>query len=193
MSENGLKTKRVSRILFATIIVFWTVFLGVVGFSVAEKRLYPLEYKEEILQVADNYVLERELLFAFVRTESGFDANATSIKGAVGLMQILPSTAEFIAKNRGIVEYNLYDIKTNLDFGGYYIRYLMERFNGLTEVAAAYNAGEGNVRSWLKNADYSSDGITLYKIPYSETERYVQKIYKSLESYRKLYGKLLDK
>ena len=191
MNKNRLRALK--NVFAFTIVAFWVAFIGVVVFSVAEKRLYPLLFREEIVATADNYGLERELLFAFVRTESGFDATAKSNKGAVGLMQILPSTASFIAEKRGITEFDLFDVTTNLDFGAYYIRYLTERFNGLTEVAAAYNAGEGTVRGWLKKAEYSSDGTTLNKIPYAETERYVQKIYESLERYRKLYGKLLDK
>lgn len=183
----------IRKIFVFIIVAFWVAFLGLVAFSLVEKSRYPLLFCDEIVATADNYGLERELLFAFVRTESGFEAGAVSGKGAVGLMQILPSTGEFIAKKRGITEFDLFDETTNLDFGAYYIRYLTERFNGLTEVAAAYNAGEGTVKVWLKNAEYSTDGITLNKIPYSETERYVEKIYKSLKRYRKLYGKLLDK
>ena len=183
----------IRKIFVFIIVAFWVAFLGLFAFSLVEKNRYPLLFRDEIVSAADNYGLERELLFAFVRVESGFDAAAKSSKGALGLMQILPSTGEFIAKKRGITEYDLYDEKTNIDFGAYYLKYLFERFNGLKETAAAYNAGEGTVKGWLKNSEYSTDGITLNIIPYAETERYVEKIYKSLKRYRKLYGKLLDK
>ncbi|MBP5466362.1 MAG: lytic transglycosylase domain-containing protein [Clostridia bacterium] len=163
-------------------------------FTVLEKKyVYPLMYKEEIIAAADKYNLDAAFLFGVVKTESGFNANAVSGKGAVGLMQITPSTAEYIAKRRKISEYDLLDAATNLDFGAYYLKYLSEKFYGITEVAAAYNAGEGTVRKWLKNEEYSPDGCTLETIPYAETSAYVEKIRKSLKRYRKLYGKLLDK
>ena len=193
MLKAGIR-KKFFKIFVIFVVVFWSLFLAATVFTVLEKKyVYPLSYKEEIIAAAKRYDLDAALLFGVVKTESGFNADAVSGKGAVGLMQITPSTAEYIAKRRGIAEYDLLDAETNLDFGAYYLKYLSEKFCGITEVAAAYNAGEGTVKGWLQNKDYSPDGNRLKAIPYAETSAYVEKICKSLERYRKLYGKLLDK
>ena len=176
------------------IVAFWGLFFAAFGINLANKKFfYPLIYKTEIFAAADNYGLEPEIIFGFAKTESGFRADAVSEKGAVGIMQITPSTAKYIAEKTGTYNYDLFDAETNINFGAYYIEYLFERFYSIKEVAAAYNAGEGTVRNWLKNREYSRDGITLYRIPFAETERYVDKICKAINKYRKLYGKLLDK
>ncbi|MBQ6728295.1 MAG: lytic transglycosylase domain-containing protein [Clostridia bacterium] len=194
LSECSKNKKRFLKFFAVIIAVFWSLFLIATVFTVLEKKyVYPLLYKEEITAAAKTYDLDSAFLFGVVKTESGFNANAVSGKGAVGLMQITPSTAEYIAKRRGIAEYDLLDAATNLDFGAYYLKYLSEKFCGITEVAAAYNAGEGTVKNWLKNKEYSIDGRTLKAIPYGETAVYVKKICKSLKRYKKLYGKLLDK
>lgn len=169
--------------------------LLIYGSAIAVQKIfiYPIKYKEQVLTVSKEYNLDPALIFAVIKTESGFNEKAVSVKGAVGLMQITPKTAEYIAKKREIAKYDLYDPKTNIEFGTYYIRYLLDRFTGQKEAMAAYNAGEGTVKSWLKDERYSQDGKTLKDVPYKETERYIQKIGKSLERYKKLYQKLLDK
>lgn len=193
MSVNLKKRKITNLILAAAIILFWLAFTAVFFVNCAEKQVYPILYKEEIIAVSERYGIDSALVFAIVRTESGFDPFTVSAKGAAGLMQILPSTGEYIAAKRGIAEYDLFDVNTNLDFGCYYWKYLSEKFYGLNETAAAYNAGEGTVGGWLKNREYSADGKRLGYIPYRETREYVEKIYESLKRYRKLYAKLLDK
>ena len=175
------------------IVGFWLVFLAVFAVNILERKIYPLSYKEEIFAASFKYGVAAELIFSVAKNESGFNANAVSDKGAVGIMQITPSTAEYIAKIRGIKEYDLKDAAINLDFGTYYLKYLSGKFYGVKEVAAAYNAGEGTVNKWLKNKEYSKDGKTLNFIPYKETAAYVDKIIFSINKYKKLYGKLLDK
>lgn len=176
------------------IIVFWCLF-GLCFFYeyYSKKILYPLGFKEETLDCAKEYDLEPALVFAIIKTESGFDRNAESTKGAKGLMQITPETGKYIAEKLKIVNYDLSDAKTNVRFGCYYLRYLIDDFTVAATAIAAYNAGEGNVRIWLKNKEYSDDGRSLKEIPFKETRAYVKKIYESFRKYKKLYGKLLDK
>ena len=193
MAKNRGKRRIINCIVAAAIILFWLTFTAVFFVQCAEKRVYPLLYKDEITAVSVKYGIDAALVFAVVRTESGFDPLTVSAQGATGLMQILPSTGKYIADKRGIAEYDLFNVKTNLDFGCYYWQYLSERFYGIKETAAAYNAGEGTVSGWLKNREYSSDGKHLESIPYKETRDYVKKICESLKRYKKLYGKLLDK
>lgn len=193
MSGNLKKRKTISRILAAAVILFWLAFIAVFFVNCSEKQVYPILYKNEIAEVSERYRIDPALVFAIVKTESGFDPFTVSAKGASGLMQIMPSTGKYIAEKKGIADYDLFDVTTNLDFGCYYWKYLSEKFYGLTETAAAFNAGEGTVSGWLKNREYSPDGKRLEDIPYKETREYVKKIFESLKRYRKLYGKLLDK
>lgn len=158
-----------------------------------KKFFYPLKYKDEIIAVADYYGFDRALVFSLVKTESGFDKNAVSEKGAKGLMQLTDATAEYVALKKGETEYNVFEPKTNVDFGCFYLRYLFLEFADIDTALCAYNAGEGRVNEWLSDEKYSTDGVTLYKIPYAETENYLKKIKESLFKYKKLYGKLLDK
>lgn len=190
-----LKRTRFLYIVVASLCaVFWLVFLFGAVYKIIEKNyLYPLCYKEEIITVAREYDIDAAILFAVVKTESGFNAERVSAKGAVGLMQIMPSTGRFIAERKGITDYDIYDINVNLDFGAYYWKYLSDKFGDISETAAAYNAGEGTVRTWLNNREYSSDGKRLNAIPYPETAAYVKKISERVKRYEKLYGKLLDK
>ena len=182
LSNYSKKSKIILKIFAVILVVFWLIFVAATVFTAFEKKyVYPLLYKEEITAAANRYGLDAALLFGVVKTESGFNAGAVSDKGAVGLMQITPSTGEYIAERRGIEKYDLSDAATNLDFGAYYLKYLSESFCGITEIAAAYNAGEGTVRTWLKNKEYSPDGRTLKTIPYGETYVYVKKICKSFE------------
>lgn len=125
------------------------------------------------------------LAYAVMKAESGFRETAHSPAGAVGIMQLMPSTAEFVCGLYGIPfeAEKLVDGEYNVALGCRYLIYLSERFSSPETVAAAYNAGEGTVSDWLRNAAYSADGKTLITIPYPETARYVKKV----EKFRKIY------
>ncbi len=155
--------------------------------------VYPIKYKETVFEYADGYGLSRALVFAVIKTESGFNRNAVSSAHAKGLMQITDETGRYIAKRLGREKYDLFDPETNVAFGCYYLKYLLIRFKDEKTAIAAYNAGEGKVSLWLLDKDYSADGQKLDRTPFRETERYLEKIYRSFEIYRKLYGKVLDK
>ncbi len=123
------------------------------------------------------------LVYAVIRTESGFDENALSEKGALGLMQVLPSTAEFIAAKLKVENFDLNDPQTNIFLGTAYLGYLSQRFTDEMAVLAAYNAGEGRVAEWLKNPDFSPDGKTLNKVPFPETAAYIRKVRRNKKIY----------
>lgn len=157
------------------------------------RYFYPLKYKETVVYYCEKYGVDKALAFSVIKTESDFNPTAESKKGAKGLMQITDKTGEYIANLLGVTEYDLFDEETNIQFGVYYLSYLKKIFCFNEETLSAYNAGEGTVREWLKNSEYSLDGKRLNKIPYAETERYVKKTCKSFRKYRKLYGDILDK
>ena len=152
--------------------------------------LYPLRYEEEIRQSAEDYQLDPYLVMAMVKTESNFNLRAHS-GVARGLMQLTDSTAQWIAEKMGI-EFQPEDVETpalNIQMGCYYLRYLLDYYNNEDLALAAYNAGMGNVTSWLSDERYSKNQKELSKIPFAETENYVKKIERFYRVYSYLYSK----
>ena len=130
-----------------------------------------------VSKYAKLYDLEEDFLFALIYAESKFEVDAVSSKGAQGLMQLLPSTAKFIAKKSGYKgQIDLFSVDCNLTLGCEYIKYLQGKFSDERSLLCAYNAGEGVVSEWLENAKYSLDKKTLYVVPYKETKNYLRKI-----------------
>ena len=152
----------------------------ITGFAVLRAR-FPRPYREIVAASG----LDESLVYALIKAESGFNEEAVSRAGAIGLMQLMPSTAEYICAKEGIGfdRERLSDGAYNLTVGCAYLSYLLRRFSVEETALAAYNAGEGTVRDWLKDDSLSTDGKTLSRIPYPETESYVKKIKK----YKKIY------
>ena len=148
--------------------------------------IVPVRYGGIVRKTAGEFGLESEFVFAVIRTESNFKADARSSAGAVGLMQIMPPTAEFIGRSTG-ENFDLYDAEDNIRMGCWYLAYLSKRFSDRTEILAAYNAGEGIVRSWLQNEDYCDKNGKLKTIPYPETQRYVRRVKNFYNCYKLLY------
>lgn len=198
MNFKSLKKQGFYKILYKAcfyIICLTYIFVAFCFVFDSGKRIfvYPLKHKDEICYYCETYGIEKALIFAMVKTESGFNEKAESKKGAKGLMQLTDKTAAYVADLRKIEEYDVFDIETNLDFGCFYYKYLANKFYDRFTAVAAYNAGEGTVRLWLQNPQYSEDKVILSEIPYPETKAYVNKIKKSFENYKKLYGNILDK
>ena len=143
-------------------------------------------FRRPCRKIVLEYSASPALAFAVMKAESGFSETVVSEAGAVGLMQLMPSTAQFVCEQNQI-EFDadrLYEGKYNAMLGCIYLNYLMSRFVDEKTALAAYNAGEGVVRMWLKNSQYSDDGLHLQSIPYPETKRYVKKVLK----YQKIYA-----
>ncbi len=164
------------RLCFALAVLIFFI-AAVLAFLAA----FPRPYKD----IVEGSGLEPSLVYAVMKAESGFDEKAVSPAGAKGVMQLLPSTAAFVAELENIPfdEARLLEGEYNVRLGCAYLTYLLERFEEETALAA-YNAGEGTVRLWLQDPRYSSDGRTLEHIPYPETARYLKKI----SVFRKIYG-----
>lgn len=159
----------------------------------AERAQHPLYYADTITAYADAQELDPALVAAVILCESSYDPKAESRLGARGLMQLMPDTAEWVAHKLGEdgADYsfdNLYDPQTNIRFGTWYLGYLSRRFDGdATKIVCAYHAGQGNVDSWLKNPQYSSDGVTLDVIPTQDTATYASRVLRARDIYRKYY------
>ncbi len=157
------------------------------------KVMYPLKYIEYVEKYSAMYNLDKYLVLSVIKAESNFDERATSYKDARGLMQITPSTGEWIAKQMNLVEFSkdkLYDPEINIFMGTWYLDNLRREFNDdYVLILSAYNAGRGNVNKWLENPKFSLDGNTLNYIPFKETELYLKKIRLNYNMYKYLYDK----
>ena len=129
------------------------------------------------------YIIDKALIFAFIHKESNFNRSAKSRKGAIGLMQIMPSTARFISKNKKIRKGNtsiLKDPLINIEMGQNYIKYLLNLDivnNNVIYMTAAYNAGPGNLKKWLGETNHNNDTLLFMEcIPSRETRWFMEKI-----------------
>lgn len=178
--KGQTKSLQKSKIRLAVVAI-----IPIIVFSVAFIVVCPKRYSGAVKAACGEFGLHEEMLYAVIKVESGFNRRAKSNKGAVGLMQILPSTAEYVCPKD--TEINLYDPKINIYVGAKYLFYLFDKFKDEKVALAAYNAGEGNVITWLSDKEYSSDGKTLSYIPFAETRAYVEKVLKFKRLYKILY------
>ena len=169
--------RKVKRIALHTLVFAFIV----IAIACASIPIYicPKKYNEYVEKYSKEYDLNENLVYAVIRAESNFDYEATSRKYAKGLMQITDATGLWAMQEMGlndITPEKLYDPETNIMIGCWYLRKLTDQFNNTDTALAAYNAGSGNVSKWLNDENYSKDGVTLYKIPYGETDKYTKKI-----------------
>lgn len=157
-----------------------------------EKQLYPRHYTEYIERYAEQYDVPKNLIYAVIETESGFRADAVSPVGAVGLMQLMPVTFEWLTEyqlRENLPSRKISDPETNIRYGVFYLRWLYDRYGHWTEACAAYNAGHGNMDKWLKDATMT-DGqgrLLTDTIPKRETRAYISKIQTAYDAYQRLY------
>ena len=178
------------------LIILLTIIVLVVSIAfVVMSAKYPIGYKTMIVKYSEMYELDPYLIASIINVESRYDKNATSPKNARGLMQIGPQTGEWASQVLGIENYTeelLFDPEVNINMGTWYIRTLFKEFNGnLDLVLAAYNAGSGNVNKWLNDEEYCSDGANLSKIPFKETEDYLEKVKKGYNIYSTVYKRYI--
>lgn len=141
---------------------------------------YKVEYREFIAQQCSEMGIEQTIVFSLIKAESSWKADAVSSKGAIGLMQLLPSTAQWLAEESGeeITSENLFNPEINITLGISYLQYLQEKYDGnIDRMLAAYNAGEGNVDRWIK------EGVN---IQFKETRNYLKKVRRNIKVYEKL-------
>jgi peptidoglycan lytic transglycosylase len=150
-----------------------------------ERVWYPLRYEQIVRGHAQHYDLDPALLAAVIYQESKFKADARSSSGAIGLMQLLPATAEGIAVHTGGTAFrveDLYDPEINIRYGAWYLHHLMQKYGDEETALAAYNAGQDNVDRWRR------DGVG---IQFAETRAYVKRVEDLKRIYRDAYGSRL--
>lgn len=190
-----LRKKRVFALLFISLVCLLFYSNDWLG-----RWIYPIHYQEDIRSASSQSQLDPFLVSAIIRVESNFKSDKISSKGAIGLMQLMPDTAQWITDISGSSE-NIADRLTipevNIQVGTWYISSLQKQFeqriakmdsnqDRIALVAAAYNAGPGNVNKWLQDGTWDGRFSELAFIPFGETRHFVQRIlyyYKKHERY----------
>jgi soluble lytic murein transglycosylase len=186
--------KALTRTIAILIIIMISIGLGYAYERVAiilEKKSHPIPaaYKDIVEKYAEEFDVPIEIVYSVINTESGFRSDAVSPGvGAVGLMQIMPDTFDWIAMKLGEkpTEGLLYDPHTNVKYGTFFLKYLYKEFGSWDIAFAAYNAGPNRVKQWLNNPEYIIDNEIVY-IPIEETRNYIKKVNKNKEAYKRLY------
>ena len=189
MNRSAKRMIVVSAIIVVSILLGFAIDLL---WSAVEKKSHPHEYIDYVRKYAYEYNIPESVIFAVIKVESDFDPEAESVVGARGLMQMMPSTFEWLTSEEHLGENlhknKLFTPEVSIRYGTYYLNYLYEKFDRNWDTAlAAYNAGEGNVAKWLSDPEYSDGEGSLTHIPFKETRNYVSKVNNEIDTYKKLY------
>jgi len=186
------KYKKIFCILsvFLVALVFGIIFSSIYNTFLLET--YPRKYSEQVSAMSFEYNVPEAIIYAVIKTESDFDKNAVSSAGAIGLMQIMPSTFEWLTND--VLKENLpikalNDPNVNIKYGVAMLSRLYKYYGNWETTFAAYNAGMGNVNKWLDDRSVSDRFGNLKNIPFEETRRYVEKVTNTIKVYNKLYYK----
>ena len=179
----------------AAVIVAVLSLVRPVDHAVEEIKL-PLRHEDIIRQQAADKHVDASLIAAVIYTESHF-RDQTSHAGAKGLMQLMPDTADYIARKSGGTRFERADLATpqiNIAYGTWYLRYLLDKYHGNTVLAlAAYNAGEGKVDEWWSAASARGEKFRVAEhIPFRETRDYVHRVLSARAEYRRKYARELN-
>jgi soluble lytic murein transglycosylase len=182
------------KIIYISIIVITVLVLLLNVFKVPNiilKKIYPIYYAEYVYKYSEEYEVEALLIFAIIKAESNFNPNVVSSSNAIGLMQLMDSTAEELADKLDITfeqKSSLYNPELNINLGTKYFSNLLKEYDGNVALAlTAYNAGIGTVKKWIEQGTIKEDGSDIENIPYKETNNYVRKILRDYKIYQELY------
>lgn len=178
------------RKLILLILIILVILIVIICNKKILMQIYKTSYNEYVEKYAKENDIDPLLIYAIIKAESNFNPVAVSNKGACGLMQIMDNTAKEVAQNN-VMEYEsgvtLYNAEKNIKIGVTYFAGLLKEFGNINIALAAYNAGSGNVNSWIKNGIIKSDGSDIENIPFKETNIYVRKILRDYKIYKKIY------
>lgn len=152
---------------------------------------HPLRYSEYVEKYAEKYGIDKYIIYAFIKTESGFDPDAVSSTGARGLMQLMETAFDWVKFRLGdgdeVTYDDMFDPETNIRYGAYMVSYLTDYFGCTDTAAAAYFSGIGEVSGWMSDPECSSDGVHIDSYPSKNAAHYVNKINNALNTYYELY------
>lgn len=190
-------TKRIINLLIIIILILAIYFILFKVVKIQNKileQVYPMQYSEYVEKYSEENRVDQYMIYAIIKAESNFNPNVKSKSNAIGLMQLLEDTAIEVSNaidEQSITEKQLYHPETNIKLGISYYSYLLKHYEGNNVLAlTAYNAGMGNVDTWIKNGVIRADGTDIENIPYKETNNYVRKILRDYQIYIKLYDKI---
>ena len=181
-----LRERQKHRRLLILVLLLIVLFSGFAAGVHVTRRIFPIKYTDIIEHYAAKYDLPPELIYAIIRAESSFNRYAVSHAGASGLMQIMEPTGNWAADLIGLTDFDygrIFEPQLNIHIGTWYISRLIRQFGGNLDTAlAAYNAGSGNVSSWL--SEQGSTDNSLEYIPFGETRNYVSRVRLYQDIYR---------
>lgn len=192
-NDTAKRRRKIFLKKFITILITIAFILLIIfgGFIFIMKQIYPKKYENIVEKYAEEYQIDENMIFALIKAESNFEEDVISNRGAVGLMQLMESTAEEIASNLNYNDFVVEDLKepeVNIQFGVKYFSELLNHYqNNYLLALTAYNAGIGNVEKWIENEIIQPDGSDIENIPFQETNMYVRKILRDYDIYKKLY------
>ncbi|HHX87506.1 MAG TPA: transglycosylase SLT domain-containing protein, partial [Firmicutes bacterium] len=189
LAEMGLKKRLIYSIFFVLVLfaICWFLVNPWIG-----KMFYPYpeSYREYIEEYGEKYQVDPLFIAAVIQTESSFNSEAVSPKGACGLMQLMPSTAEWAAGMIGFEQYSpddLFEPRLNIQIGSWYLSSLQQQFSGnKVVVLAAYNGGRTEAARWLEQNIWDGRESTLEQIPYSETRQFIQRAITAYRRYQEI-------
>lgn len=192
-------SKRVNMFVLAMLFVLAVIvgiYFALKTTPVQKKYIYPYPYQAVVLKYSEARGLDSALVASVIMSESKFKERAHSHRGAIGLMQIMPETAKWIAKSMDDRDFSLEKLEnpeTNIRYGTWYLAHLRQEFayNDVLTLSA-YNAGRGTVHEWMNTYGWGFDFHHIEEIPYEETKNYVLKVLKNRSKYEKLYPKEAD-
>jgi len=153
------------------------------------EALYPFPFADLIEQGAQQQQLNPLLVTALIRQESRFEAQIQSSVGATGLMQVMPSTGEWVAGKMGLTDYRLDDPQDSITLGTWYLDYTHDTYDDHSLLAiASYNAGPGAVADWIDRFGLGDPDLFVEQIPYPETKGYVESVFANYWNYLRLYN-----
>lgn len=153
------------------------------------EAIYPFPYLETIVKWSGQQGLNSVLVTALIRQESRFMPNIKSAVGATGLMQVMPDTASWIAKQINLKSYSLENVSDNIRLGTWYLDHTHDEYKNNSLLAvASYNAGPGAVGDWVQRFGFSDPDAFVEKIPYSETQGYVKSVFENYWNYLRIYN-----
>jgi len=191
MTKYRKKRRALPIMIICVVLAVLIAVAGWFGYERFQRYTHPIKYENLVEEYSRENGLDKYLVYAVIKTESGFDPTALSNVGARGLMQIMEETFDWVKFKIGDEDtqyLDMYDPETNIRYGCWLLGYLYEEFGNVETTMAAYHAGRGQVNQWLSDRNISSDGVHLDDIPISDTAHYVRKIVRAMDTYKKLYS-----
>ena len=181
------------QIIIVAIILIFCILIAFLNIPIRiQKIIYKKDYEEYVQKYSQQYNVDENLVYALIKAESNFNANAQSSKGAIGLMQLMETTAQDVCKRMDLnisnneLKEKLLEPEININIGTKYLSILIQQYGNVEIAITAYFAGIGTVDNWIEKDIIKADGSNVEKIPYKETNNYVRKILRDYKIYTNL-------